>query len=106
MAVTQQLRKARKNKTVSRKRRETIKRLTQKPVLKRIDIEEIKKQFEENKKATAEPKPKKTTKAKAEPKKEEVEATTEVKNEVVETTAEEQKETSEKASEEKTNTQD
>ena len=50
MAVTRLVRKAKKNRTVSKKRVTTIKRLTNRPVIKNVDIEQIKEEFA-NKKA-------------------------------------------------------
>jgi hypothetical protein len=44
MGVTRLKRKDRKNKTVSKQRTAAIKRLTKVPVIKKIDIEELKKQ--------------------------------------------------------------
>lgn len=45
MAVTSLKRKARKNRVVAKKRVDAMKRLNTKPVVKQIDIEEIKKEF-------------------------------------------------------------
>lgn len=44
MAVTRLKRKEKKNKTVSKRRQFDIKLLTQAPVIKKVDIEELKKQ--------------------------------------------------------------
>jgi hypothetical protein len=44
MAVTRLKRKERKNKTVSKLRTSKIKLLTKTPVIKKVDIEELKKQ--------------------------------------------------------------
>ncbi len=44
MAVTRLKRKEKKNKTVSKARTTSIKRLTTVPVIKKIDLEELKKQ--------------------------------------------------------------
>jgi len=52
MSGTSIKRKERKNKVKSKKRQEAVKRLTKKPVLKNIDIESIKEEF--NKKSKAE----------------------------------------------------
>lgn len=46
MAGTSLKRKARKNRVVAKKRVDNIKRLQQKPVIKNVDIEEIKAEFE------------------------------------------------------------
>jgi hypothetical protein len=43
MGVTRLKRKDRKNKTVSKLRTSTIKRLTKVPAIKKVDIEELKK---------------------------------------------------------------
>ena len=100
MAVTRLERKGRKNKLVAKKRTHKIKSLTAKPVIKNIDVEEIKESF---KKSKTETKPK-AKKAKAEAPKEEapvvettvaetkkevVEAAVEAKEEVVEAPVEE-----------------
>ncbi len=45
MASTELKRKARKNRVVSKLRKDNIKRLTRKPVLKLVDIEKIKEEF-------------------------------------------------------------
>jgi hypothetical protein len=50
MAVTRLVRKALRNRAVSSKRVNNIKRLTAKPVIKNVDIEQIKEEFA-NKKA-------------------------------------------------------
>jgi len=44
-------RKARKNRTVARKRRENITRLNSLPPVKNVDIEKVKEEFEQNKKS-------------------------------------------------------
>ena len=46
MAVTRLKRKNRKDKSKSAVRRQTLKNQNAKPVIKNVDIEEIKKQFE------------------------------------------------------------
>jgi hypothetical protein len=46
MGVTQLKRKARKNHVKSSQRTQAIKLLTKKPVLKNVDIEELKKEFD------------------------------------------------------------
>jgi hypothetical protein len=48
MAVTRLERKGRRNKLVAKQRKSTIKGLTAKPVIKNIDIEEIKAEFAAN----------------------------------------------------------
>jgi hypothetical protein len=58
MAVTQLARKKKVNRSRSAQRKQSIKLLTAKPVLKNIDIEVIKKEFEA-KKASAKPAAKK-----------------------------------------------
>jgi hypothetical protein len=45
MAVTRLKRKAKRNKLRARVRLETMQRLNQKPVIKNVDLEEIKKGF-------------------------------------------------------------
>ena len=50
MAITRLVRKAKKNRVVSKKRVTNIKRLTKTPVIKNVDIEQIKAEFA-NKKA-------------------------------------------------------
>ena len=45
MAITRLKRKGRRNKTVARVRVETIDRLNAQPIIKNVDIEEIKKSF-------------------------------------------------------------
>ena len=45
MASTKLVRKALRNRAVSRKRQDDIKRLKSKPVIKNVDIEEIKEEF-------------------------------------------------------------
>jgi hypothetical protein len=65
MAVTRLVRKALRNRTVSRKRQEAIKRLTTKPVIKNVDIEQIKEEFA---KIKSTPAPKKEAPVKEEPK--------------------------------------
>jgi len=72
MAVTRLVRKAKKNRTVSKKRIANIKRLTSKPVIKNVDIEQIKEEFA-NMKSKAAPKAK--APVKEAPKAEVVEAT-------------------------------
>lgn len=63
MAITRLKRKGRKNKQKAAIRRSTIKQLTSKPVIKNVDVEEIKVSFS----ATAKEKsPKKEVKAKKE----------------------------------------
>lgn len=49
MASTRLVRKALRNRTVSKKRVSKIKRLTSKPVIKNVDIEQIKAEFASNK---------------------------------------------------------
>ena len=49
MAVTRLVRKAKKNRTVSKKRVKNIKRLTSTPVIKNVDIEQIKEEFAKKK---------------------------------------------------------
>ena len=93
MAVTRLERKGRKNKNVAKKRVNTMKRLSTKPVIKNVDVDAIKAEFE-----AAAAKPEKTKKAKAskakaaepveEVKAEVVETVEEVKEEVAETKAE------------------
>ena len=51
MASTQLKRKARKNMTRARVRKENIKRLTARPVIKNVDVEKIKDEFEAKNKA-------------------------------------------------------
>ncbi len=55
MAVTRLKRKLKKNKITAAKRQERIKQLSKKPVIKNLDIEEIKKSFtqQQNKKVTS-----------------------------------------------------
>jgi pimeloyl-CoA synthetase len=65
MASTKLVRKAQRNRAVSRQRRNTIKRLTTRPVIKNVDIEEIKEEFAKKKAAPA---PKKETPVKEDPK--------------------------------------
>ena len=60
MAVTRLERKGRKNKNVAKKRVNTMKRLSTKPVIKNVDVDAIKAEFE-----AAAAKPEKTKKAKA-----------------------------------------
>ena len=62
MAVTRLERKGRKNKAVAKKRVNTMKHLSSKPVIKKIDVEAIKAEFEAN---AAEAPKKKAPKAKA-----------------------------------------
>lgn len=66
MAVTRLVRKAKKNRTVSKRRVAAIKRLTATPVIKNVDIEQIKEEFAKNKKA--EPTAKKEVPVKETPK--------------------------------------
>lgn len=63
MAITRLKRKGRRNKQTASIRRASIKQLTAKPVIKNVDIEEIKEGFA---KAAKEAKPEKETKAKVE----------------------------------------
>lgn len=65
MAVTRLVRKAKKNRSVSKKRIANIKRLTSKPVIKNVDIEQIKEEFAKKK---AKPAPKAEAPAKEAPK--------------------------------------
>ena len=65
MASTRLVRKALRNRTVSKKRVSTIKRLTSKPVIKNVDIEQIKEEFANKK---AKPATKKDAPVKEEPK--------------------------------------
>ena len=65
MASTRLVRKALRNRTVSKKRVSTIKRLTSKPVIKNVDIEQIKEEFANKK---AKPAAKKNAPVKEEPK--------------------------------------
>jgi hypothetical protein len=53
MAITRLVRKALRNRTVSRKRQDNLKRLTLKPVIKNVDIEQIKEEFANKKAASA-----------------------------------------------------
>ena len=53
MAVTQLARKGRVNKTRSRQRKQLLKLLTAQPVIKNVDIEAIKKEFESKKSAAS-----------------------------------------------------
>jgi hypothetical protein len=57
MAITRLVRKALRNRTVSRKRQDNLKRLIAKPVLKNVDIEQIKEEFASKKAAAAAKKP-------------------------------------------------
>lgn len=45
MASTKLIRKGRRNKMTAIARKKTIKRLSAKPVIKKVDVEEIKKSF-------------------------------------------------------------
>lgn len=45
MASTKLLRKARRNKSKARENRQELKRLTFQPVIKKVDVEELKKEF-------------------------------------------------------------
>ncbi len=67
MGITRLVRKAKKNRTVSRQRVNSIKRLTSKPVIKNVDIEQIKADFANKK---IKPAIKKETPAKETPAKE------------------------------------
>jgi hypothetical protein len=78
MAVTRLERKGRKNKTVAKKRTAKIKLLSTKPVIKNVDIDAIKAEFEANK-SKAKTAPKKEAAKVEEAKTEEV--TSEVKEE-------------------------
>jgi hypothetical protein len=49
MASTRLVRKALRNRTVAKRRVSTIKRLTSKPVIKNVDIEQIKEEFAKKK---------------------------------------------------------
>ena len=53
MAVTRLKRKAKRNKTRARVRQETIQRLNTKPVIKSVDVEEIKEEFKKGSKGSA-----------------------------------------------------
>lgn len=66
MAVTRLIRKAKKNKTVSKKRTSQIKFLTAKPVIKNIDVEAIKAEFAAKKKSAEKPAAKKAKAPEAE----------------------------------------
>ncbi|GAA5043515.1 hypothetical protein GCM10011506_46820 [Marivirga lumbricoides] len=69
MAGTSLKRKARKNRVVAKKRVDNIKRLQQKPVIKNVDVEEIKAEFEKADKKPVAKKEEETAKgAKAEAK--------------------------------------
>ena len=93
MAITRLKRKGRRNKQKSSIRRATIKQITATPVIKNVDIEEIKKGFEE----TAAAKPaKKEAKPKAEAPVAEVEVKEEKKEKATKKPAA-KKETKEKA---------
>ncbi|MGB3181649.1 MAG: hypothetical protein WBB45_09680 [Cyclobacteriaceae bacterium] len=96
MAVTSLKRKARKNRVVAKRRQDAMKRLNTQPVIKQIDIEEIKKEF-------AGKSGKKADKKKEEAPKAEKKAEKTPKAEVKEETpkAEEKKEESSKAKDEK-----
>ncbi len=69
MAVTRLERKGRKNKNVAKKRVNTMKRLSVKPVIKNIDVEAVKAEFDAASKPAAK---KKTTKKAEKPQVEEV----------------------------------
>ena len=103
MAVTRLERKGRKNKNVAKKRVNTMKRLSSKPVIKNIDVEAIKAEFEAGATKPA-AKAKKAPKAKKEKAPvEEVKATEvveEVKEEVAAVEAEEPATEEEKKEEE------
>ncbi len=88
MAVTRLERKGRKNKTVAKKRVNAMKRLSTQPVIKNVDVEAIKAEFES---AAAKPATAKKEKAPA-AKKAKAEPKEEVKAEVAETKVEETKE--------------
>jgi len=66
MAVTRLIRKAKKNRTVSKRRTSQIKFHTAKPVIKNIDVEAIKAEFAAKKKATEKPAAKKVKAAETE----------------------------------------
>ena len=66
MAVTRLERKGRKNKAVAMKRTKTIQRLGAKPVIKKVDVEAIKAEFEAKGKKKAAPKKKKVEEKPAE----------------------------------------
>jgi hypothetical protein len=51
MGVSRLKRKDRKNKAVANERVATLKRLTAKPTIKKVDVEAIKKEFEAKKSA-------------------------------------------------------
>ncbi len=53
MGATSLKRKARRNRVVAKKRIQSIKLATTKPVIKKVDVEEIKAEFENTKKAPA-----------------------------------------------------
>ncbi len=82
MAVTRLERKGRKNKNVAKKRVNTMKRLSTKPVIKNVDVEAIKAEFESGAAKPAKAKKTKAPKAKA------TEPVEEVKAEVEEVKAE------------------
>ena len=50
MAVTRLKRKGKKNKSVAKRKTDDIKRLSASPVIKKVDVEEIKAEFEAKKK--------------------------------------------------------
>jgi hypothetical protein len=52
MAITRLVRKALRNRVVSRKRQDSLKRLMAKPVIKNVDIEQIKEEFASKKAAS------------------------------------------------------
>ena len=93
MAVTRLERKGRKNKNVAKKRVNTMKRLATKPVIKNIDVEAIKAEFEAGAtkpaaKAKKAPKAKKEEAPVEEVKVEATEVVEEVKEEVAAVEAE------------------
>ena len=53
MAITRLVRKALRNRVVSKKRQDNLKRLIAKPVIKNVDIEQIKEEFASKKAASA-----------------------------------------------------
>ena len=64
MAVTRLKRKAKRNKARAAQRQASIKRLNSKPVIKQVDVEAIKEEFDKGGKSSSK-KTKKTKKAKA-----------------------------------------
>lgn len=69
MAVTRLKRKAKRNKVKAKVRQESIQRLNSKPVIKSVDVEQIKEEFKKGSKGTA-----KADTKKADTKKEEAKA--------------------------------